>query len=59
MATNNNSHILNEKDLVANNEYYVNITLMIRLDGKRTIMRIRIMKKSNWLVLTMCKNLVY
>ena len=59
MATNNNSHILNEKDLVVNNEYYVNITLMIRLDGKRTIMRIRIMKKSNWLVLTMCKNLVY
>lgn len=38
MATNNNSHILNEKDLVVNNEYYVNITLMIRLDGKRTIM---------------------
>jgi hypothetical protein len=59
MATNNNSHILNEKDLVVNNEYYVNITLMIRLDGKRTIMRIRIMKKSNWLVLTTCKNLVY
>ena len=29
MATNNNSHILNEKDLVVNNEYYVNITLMI------------------------------
>jgi hypothetical protein len=29
MATINNSHILNEKDLVVNNEYDVNITLMI------------------------------
>jgi hypothetical protein len=59
MATINNSHILNEKDLVVNNEHDVNITLMNLLDGKRTIMRIRIIKKSNWLVLTTCKNLVY
>jgi hypothetical protein len=29
MATINNSHILNEKDFVVNNEYDVNITLMI------------------------------
>jgi hypothetical protein len=29
MATINNSHILNEKDSVVNNEYDVNITLMI------------------------------
>jgi hypothetical protein len=59
MATINNIHILNEKDLVVNNEHDVNITLMNLLDGKRTIMRIRIIKKSNWLVLTTCKNLVY
>jgi hypothetical protein len=59
MATINNSHILNEKDLVVNNEHDVNITLMNLLDGKRTIMRIRIIKKSNWLVLTTYKNLVY
>lgn len=59
MATINNTDILKEKDLVVNNEYDVNLTLMIWLDGKSTIMRIRIMKKSNWLVLTTCKNLVY
>jgi hypothetical protein len=40
MATINNSHILKEKDLVVNNEYDVNLTVM---------------KKSNWLVLTTCK----
>jgi hypothetical protein len=29
MATINNSHILKEKDLVVNNEYDVNLTVMI------------------------------